>query len=162
MYSRWKSLYKFVPLVPLSHCPNRKWYFCLSYYISIYYLFYYIYFSLYGTLGQWDKWDKWDIFVKTFTLFPSFPCHLLEVRINDLSCHYSYMIFKNREGALSYPTCRRCIVVRNSFTKLSQLSQLSQLSHCLKWNWLFCLSYYISIYYLFYYNYYSFYETLRH
>ena len=61
------------PNVPLSHCPNRKWYFCLSYYISIYYLFYYIYFSLYGTMGHWDKWDKWYNFVKSFTLFSLFP-----------------------------------------------------------------------------------------
>ena len=82
-------------------------------------------------MGHWDKWDKWYNFVKSFTLFSLFSCHLLEVHINDISCHYSYIIFKNREGALSYPTCRRCIVIRKSFTKLSQLSQLSQLSHCL-------------------------------
>ncbi len=98
-------------------------------------------------MGHWDKWDKWYNFVKSFTLFSLFSCHLLEVHINDLFCHYSYIIFKNREGALSYPTCRRCIVIRKSFTKLSQLSHCLIVSSGIGY---FCLSCYISIYYLFF------------
>ena len=30
-------------------------------------------------------WDKWYNFVKTFPLFLSFPCHLLEVYISQIS-----------------------------------------------------------------------------
>ena len=52
IYSCWKSFYKSVPSVPLSHCPKWNYVFCLSHYLSIYYLFYYNFYCLFGTVVQ--------------------------------------------------------------------------------------------------------------
>ena len=62
IYSCWKSFYKSVPSVPLSHCPKWNYVFCLSHYLSIYYLFYYNFYCLFGTVVQWDTWDTWYSF----------------------------------------------------------------------------------------------------
>ena len=76
-------------------------------------------------------------------------------RLTALSC--SCMILLSRGGkCCNIQLVGESIAVGKVFTKESQESQ------SLTWKMVFCLSRYISIYYLFYYNYYSFYETLRH
>ena len=91
----WKSLYKSVPSVPLSHCPKWDHVFCISCYISIYYLFYYIFYCLFGTVGQWDTWDTWYSFPLFSSLF-HLSCHLPKVYICHASCCCICKIFKNR------------------------------------------------------------------
>ena len=52
----------FTKVSQVSHCPKWNCVFCISYYISIYYLFYYNFYCLFGTVGQWDTWDTWYSF----------------------------------------------------------------------------------------------------
>ena len=66
-------------------------------------------------------------------------------RLTALSC--SCMILLSRGGkCCNIQLVGESKAVRKVFTKVSQVS------HCPKWNYVFCLSHYLSIYYLFYYN----------